>query len=200
MLLLLTGQRKYCVLSMEWREIDHERGIWLIPTTKMKAKKAHAVPLTVEAMEILKRRSTEASAGQKFVFPSQGSKTGHVTEKSAKGSFWYRITERAGLRGEGKGESVTIHDLRRTIASWSVMRGGNIQTTSKLLGHSDISITASTYAHLDIEQVRAELGITTAALLGRSSNASESRVERLVREIEQLSPEERRELMERIKR
>ncbi|WP_227006712.1 hypothetical protein [Shewanella donghaensis] len=32
------------------------------------------------------------------------------------------------------------------------MRGGNIQTTSKLLGHSDISITASTYAHLDIEQ------------------------------------------------
>ncbi|TVK95977.1 hypothetical protein AYJ01_04410 [Shewanella algae] len=86
------------------------------------------------------------------------------------------------------------------------MRGGNIQTTSKLLGHSDISITASTYAHLDIEQVRRELGITTAALLGLGTEvgevvqptAKESRVERLVREIGELSPDERRELMDRI--
>ncbi|BCV44357.1 hypothetical protein TUM17379_13750 [Shewanella algae] len=70
-----------------------------------------------------------------------------------------------------------------------------------MLGHSDISITASTYAHLDIEQVRRELGITTAALLGLRAEVGEemkpreqeSRVERLVREIEQLSPEERRE-------
>ncbi|MCH1924528.1 tyrosine-type recombinase/integrase [Shewanella sp. C32] len=93
-------------------------------------------------------------------------KVGHVTERSGERSSWHRITEKAGLRGEGRGESVTIHDLRRTIASWSVMRGGNIQTTSKLLGHSDISIAASTYAHLDIEQVWHELGITTAQLLG----------------------------------
>ncbi|OXR99724.1 tyrosine-type recombinase/integrase [Shewanella algae] len=206
MMLLLTGQRKSCVLSMEWREIDKDRGIWLIPTSKMKAKKAHAVPLTKEAMEILTRRSTEAVAGQRFEFPSENSLTGHVTEKSSQGSFWHRITDRAGLRGEGKGESVTIHDLRRTIASWSVMRGGNIQTTSKLLGHSDISITASTYAHLDIEQVRRELGITTAALLGLGTEVGqvvqpreqESRVERLIREIGELSPEERRELMGRI--
>lgn len=76
------------------------------------------------------------------------------------------------------------------------MRGGNIQTTSKLLGHSDISITASTYAHLDVENVRAELGITTAQLLG--TYVQESRVDKLVREIEQLSEEERRELFERL--
>jgi len=73
-----------------------------------------------------------------------------------------------------------------------MMRGGNIQTTSKLLGHSDISITASTYAHLDVENVRAELGITTAQLLG--TYVQESRVVRLVREIKQLSSDERREL------
>ena len=76
------------------------------------------------------------------------------------------------------------------------MRGGNIQTTSKLLGHSDISITASTYAHLDIEQVRAELGITTAQLLG--TDMQESKVDKLAKEINQLSEEERRELLGRI--
>lgn len=193
-LLLLTGQRKSCVFTMEWKEIDHERGIWVIPTSKMKVKKPHAVPLTVEVMDILKRRSEEAAKGEQYVFPMSRTATGHITEKSGKGSFWWRITERAGLRGEAKGESVTIHDLRRTIASWSVMRGGNIQTTSKLLGHSDISITASTYAHLDVEQVRAELGITTAQLLG--TYEQESKVDRLVKEIEQLSEDERRELFE----
>ncbi|AZG37012.1 tyrosine-type recombinase/integrase [Shewanella psychromarinicola] len=196
MALLLTGQRKSCVFSMEWKEIDHQRGIWLIPTSKMKIKKPHAVPLTIEMMDILKRRSIEAKQGEKYVFPANRSQSGHITEKSGKGSFWWRITERAGLRSETKGESVTIHDLRRTIASWSVMRGGNIQITSKLLGHSDISITASTYAHLDVEQVRAELGITTAQLLG--TDMQESKVDRLVKEVEQLSEEERRELLTRL--
>lgn len=76
------------------------------------------------------------------------------------------------------------------------MRGGNIQTTSKLLGHSDISITASTYAHLDVENVRAELGITTAQLLG--TYVQEPKVDKLVREIGKLSPEERRELMGKV--
>ncbi|MDD8058644.1 tyrosine-type recombinase/integrase [Shewanella metallivivens] len=193
MMLLLTGQRKSCVFSMEWREIDHQRGIWLIPTSKMKVKKPHAVPLTKEAMDILTRRSQDAVKGERFVFPSERSQSGHIIEKAGKGSFWHRITERAELRGAEKGDNVTIHDLRRTIASWSVMRGGNIQTTSKLLGHSDISITASTYAHLDIEHVRAELGITTAHLLGTFQH--ESNVDRLVREIKLLSNEEQQELL-----
>lgn len=76
-------------------------------------------------MEILKRRSQEAKRGENFVFPASLSSTGHITEKSGKGSFWWRITERAGLRTTQKAESVTIHYLRRTIASWSVMRGGS---------------------------------------------------------------------------
>ncbi len=67
----------------------------------------------------------------------------------------------------------------------------------KLLGHSDISITASTYAHLDVENVRAELGITTAELMG--TNVEEFRVDRLVKEIKQLSDEEKRELIGRVR-
>ena len=50
--------------------VDHERGVWIIPTSKMKAKRPHAVPLTVEVMEILRRRSEQAERGEKFVFPA----------------------------------------------------------------------------------------------------------------------------------
>ncbi|GCF91110.1 hypothetical protein SMBr_33540 [Shewanella sp. M-Br] len=175
--------------------------MWIIPTSKIKSKKPHAVPLTKEVMAILERRSHDAVQGDKYVFPAERSHSGHITENAGKGSFWYRITERAGLRSPEKSatakeDNVTIHDLRRTIASWSVMRGGNIQTTSKLLGHSDISITASTYAHLDIENVRAELGITTAQLLG--TYVQESKVDILVREIKKLTKEELEELKSQI--
>lgn len=192
MLLLLTGQRKSCVFSMEWREIDHQRGVWIIPNSEIKSKKPHAVPFTKEVVQ-----------GDKYVFPAERSHSGHITENAGKGCFWYRITERAGLRSPEKSatakeDNVTIHDLRRTIASWSVMRGGNIQTTSKLLGHSDISITASTYAHLDVENVRAELGITTAHLLG--TYVQESKAEQLIMEIGELTLEARKELIIKINR
>jgi integrase len=196
MALLLTGQRKSCVFSMAWKEIDHKHGIWVIPTSKMKGNKPHAVPLTVEMMEVLKHRSAEANRGEKYVFPSSRSISGHITEKSGKGSFWWRIRERAGLYSVNKDENVTIHDLRRTTASWNVMRGGNLQTTSKLLGHSNINITDSTYAHLDVEQVRAELGITTAQLLGTA--VQEPKMDELAKAIKQLSEKERRELFDRL--
>ncbi|MBY6224687.1 hypothetical protein [Ferrimonas balearica] len=63
-------------------------------------------------------------------------------------------------------ENVTIHNLRRTIASWNVMRDEILQAASKLLGHSDISITASAYAHLQPDQVRQELDAVAASIVG----------------------------------
>ncbi|QIZ77268.1 tyrosine-type recombinase/integrase [Ferrimonas lipolytica] len=171
MMLLLTGQRKSCVFSMEWQEVDHANAVWLIPTTKMKAKRPHAVPLVDKAMEILKRRSEQAEAGQTFVFPSQQTQSGHVVDKSGASGFWNRISNRAGLYSSDRSKNVTIHDLRRTIASWNVMRGGSLQAASKLLGHSDISITASTYAHLQLEQVRAELDSVTGAIVDGQKQA-----------------------------
>ena len=82
---------------MEWREIDHQLGIWLIPTSKMKVKKPHAVPITKEVMDILTRRSQETVKGERFVFPSERSQSGHIIEKAGKGRFWHRITERVEL-------------------------------------------------------------------------------------------------------
>jgi len=46
-----------------------------------------------------------------------------------------------------------------------VIRGGSIHGTSNLLGQSDISITASNYAHLDLYSVRGELDITKQEML-----------------------------------
>lgn len=39
-ILMFTGQRKGNVYSMEWEEVDFERGVWTIPYTKTKTKKS----------------------------------------------------------------------------------------------------------------------------------------------------------------
>ncbi|CAM2808162.1 tyrosine-type recombinase/integrase [Vibrio mytili] len=164
LLLLLTAQRKASVLSMEWNEINAEQKAWVIPISKIKSKKPHVVPLSDKSMEILTRRFSERSPGERFVFPSPTSKTGHISEKSGAQSFWRRVTKRAGLYSKDRKQSVRIHDLRRTMATMQVSRGGSLQATSKLLGHSSIGITNDVYAHLELEAVRQELQQTTEVL------------------------------------
>ncbi|TKB58359.1 tyrosine-type recombinase/integrase [Ferrimonas aestuarii] len=154
MLFLLTGQRKSNVLSMRWHDVHLDDRLWVIPARQAKGKKTIGVPLVEEAVTILKRRSIENTANNEFVFPSSHSKSGHLSEKGGKGSYWYRVKQNAGLNYADKNLRVRVHDLRRTLASHSVIAGSGIQAVSKVLGHSDIQMTARTYAHLQLEQVR----------------------------------------------
>ncbi len=53
----------------EWAEIDYERGQWKIPAEKMKLRSPHVVPLSRQAVAIL--REIEPISGHcKYVFPS----------------------------------------------------------------------------------------------------------------------------------
>ncbi|MEB0011283.1 integrase arm-type DNA-binding domain-containing protein [Glaciimonas sp. Gout2] len=55
--------------SAEWIEIDLDAAEWRIPASKMKMKVDHLVPLSVQAVEIL-RGVHLMTGGSKFVFPS----------------------------------------------------------------------------------------------------------------------------------
>lgn len=194
LLLLLTGQRKATVLAMEWREINRENKTWSIPTSKIKNKKPHVVPLSSEAMAILERRSLSAPQGEEFVFPSSRSESGHITDKSGKGGFWRRITERAGLYSSDPEKNLQVHDLRRTLATYQVSSGGSLQATSKLLGHSNVSITSDVYAHLSVDNVRQALEQTTDFML-QKSKPSVSALEQAKNQISLLSIRDKQELL-----
>jgi integrase len=53
----------------EWSEIDFEKAEWNIPAAKMKLKEPHLVPLSRQAIEILKELS-KLTGTSKYVFPS----------------------------------------------------------------------------------------------------------------------------------
>lgn len=51
--ILLTGVRKSEFIDATWSEIDFDKGLWTIPASRMKAGKAHVVPLCEQALDIL---------------------------------------------------------------------------------------------------------------------------------------------------
>ena len=50
---LLTGVCKSEFIDATWHEIDFDKGLWTIPAARMKAGKAHVVPLCEQALDIL---------------------------------------------------------------------------------------------------------------------------------------------------
>jgi integrase len=55
--------------SAEWSEFDLENATWIIPGSKMKMGKDHLVPLSTQALEIL-RSLHKLTGTRKYVFPS----------------------------------------------------------------------------------------------------------------------------------
>jgi integrase len=94
--------------TAEWAEIDLEAAEWRIPGSKMKMKVDHLVPLSTQAVEIL--RSIQPITGHgKYVFPSLRTGERPMSEN----------TINAALRGMGYAEEVhSAHGFRamaRTI-------------------------------------------------------------------------------------
>lgn len=52
-LLLATAQRRGELANMRWSELDLDNRIWTIPSERSKNGKAHAVPLSAYALELI---------------------------------------------------------------------------------------------------------------------------------------------------
>ena len=94
--------------TAEWAEIDLDAAEWRIPADKMKMKVDHLVPLSIQAVEILRALQPITGHG-KYVFPSLRSGERPMSEN----------TVNAALRGMGYSKEVhTAHGFRamaRTI-------------------------------------------------------------------------------------
>ncbi|MFP3803430.1 tyrosine-type recombinase/integrase, partial [Paraburkholderia sp. SIMBA_027] len=53
-LLLLTSVRTVALRGATWRELNLESAIWAIPGERMKMGHPHIVPLSAQAIEVLK--------------------------------------------------------------------------------------------------------------------------------------------------
>jgi len=68
-LIMLTFVRTSELINARWEEIDLEKRVWVIPAERMKMNREHIVPLSRQAIEILKMQC-ELSGHRDLVFPS----------------------------------------------------------------------------------------------------------------------------------
>jgi integrase len=91
----------------EWAEIDLDKAVWVIPPEKMKMKKEHRVPLSRQAIAILKEARTLPGKGR-LVFPSPSAGDRPLSEN----------TLNAALRALGYGkDDMSAHGFRSTASS-----------------------------------------------------------------------------------
>jgi integrase len=124
-LLLLTGQRLSEVADAQWSEIDLEAKTWKIPKERTKNDRAHEVPLSDAAVEIIRGLPRiEGKAG--YVFTATGAQP--VSNLS-------RL--RGALRRAASERDVapTLHDLRRTVATSLQKLGVRLEVTEAVLNH-----------------------------------------------------------------
>jgi integrase len=137
---LFTGQRKGNILAMRWDQIDLDARVWRIPMTKN--GRPQLVPLEDAEVKILESRKDN---GSEWVFPGRSDgAAGHMIYPT---HGWRRILDRAGIKG------LTLHDLRRTLASYMVDTGASLAVIGKTLGHQHQSST-QIYARLSLDPVR----------------------------------------------
>lgn len=106
--LILTAARTGEVIGARWDEIDLPGKTWIIPASRMKAKKEHRVPLSDRAVAVLKALPREAD----FVFP--GGRKGTAISNMAMATLLIRM-ERL---------DITVHGFRSTFRDWAAERTG----------------------------------------------------------------------------
>jgi integrase len=135
---MITGQRREEVASLSWEELDREAATWTLPASRSKNRKAHIVPLSPLAIEVLDDLARAPWPSKGFVFTTTGRTpiSGYSRAKRRLDLAIARV--RAAECGEADVASLAvwrIHDLRRTLATGLQKLGVRFEVTEAVLNH-----------------------------------------------------------------
>jgi integrase len=148
--LVYTGMRRSEALrSLTWEAVDFDRGVITLTGTKGRRdhrRKFRLIPITPRVRAILEARRRDPwpfmhrdrhpwkrKAARVRIDP------GHITH------LFPRLARSAGV------PNVSLHDLRRTAATWIASHGLPSPLLIGLLGHSDPGVTQRHYIGADLE-------------------------------------------------
>lgn len=121
---------------MRWADMDLEAGTWLLSSEDTKSARAHLVPLSPQAIDILKATPQFGP----YVWSSDG-------ETHIKGYSKAKLKLDTLLTASGTElKPWRLHDLRRTAATHMVRLGVNELIVGRVLNHAPQGVTARIYA------------------------------------------------------
>ncbi|MGE3975106.1 MAG: tyrosine-type recombinase/integrase [Bdellovibrionales bacterium] len=133
---ILTACRTNEVMGAKWSEVNFEESLWVIPASRMKARREHRVPLSKRALEIL--RSIKEYSESEFVFPGR-----HNSQLSSN-AFLALLKKRLEV-------NVTAHGFRSTFRDWASEKTGHTREVIEMaLAHSIKDATEAAYRRGDL--------------------------------------------------
>jgi integrase len=115
-LLILTAQRRDEIGSLRWSEIDFDRAFLVLPPARTKNNRTHELPLSAQALAILKRRAAEAKAVNKANDARVFSGFGLSGRKKKLVQALLELRRETDRKAKPMPEW-RLHDLRRTAAT-----------------------------------------------------------------------------------
>jgi integrase len=135
-LLWLTVVRTGELRRAEWREFDLDAGLWTVPAERMKMRETHLVPLSVQAVELLRALQPLTGRGR-YVFPGRKGREQPLTHETFRDVF-----NRAGYAGK-----FTPHGVRSTFSTYFNETGADHELVELTLAHAERNKVRGAYNH-----------------------------------------------------
>jgi integrase len=148
-LMLLTFVRTVELRAARWSEFDLDGAMWRIPAERMKMREPHQVPLSRQAVELLRELHT-FTGGRTFLFPNHRSPKTCMT-----GTTLNRALERMGLNGKDTIE-FSAHGFRATASTILNETGFRPEVIERQLAHKERNKVRASYNQAEyLEERRA---------------------------------------------
>jgi integrase len=158
--IILTAARAGEAVGATWSEVDFDEGVWTIPSSRMKAGRLHRVPLSREAITILRKLAKLRTGAH--VFPGL---------RASSRALSVRALLRA-LR-EARESKATVHGFRSTFRDWAAERTNVPRDVAEMaLAHAIGNRTEAAYRRGELMTKRAALMDHWARFLLTPPNAN----------------------------
>jgi len=150
--LVLTATRSGEVRKATWDEFDFEKAIWTIPAARMKGGREHRVPLTDQALELVKFQHETAFC--EYVFPSPQ----RSRDPDAIGAPLSDMALTAVMRRMNLEKKAVPHGFRSTFRDWTsetTMHDGTVAEMA--LAHTIRNKVEAAYRRGDLFEKRRQL-------------------------------------------
>jgi integrase len=144
--LLWTGCRLSEALELTWDRVslDEADSHWHLPDPKN--RQPYWVPMSTQALTMMKVRRQEVPQRVQWVFPSYRSKSGHMEDPRE--SLWNPISDITG-------ESITAHDCRRSFSIYGLMDCRIEKFRIDLLTcHKPVGVLSQHYAQIATQRLQ----------------------------------------------
>jgi integrase len=145
-LLILTATRPGETRGARWAEFDLDAALWTIPPERMKMRAEHRVPLSRQALEVLRTIQT-LSGDNSLVFPSPVYRSQSLSEN----------TFNSALARMGYKYTATAHGFRALFSTVANECGWNPDVIERQLAHTEQNAVRAAYHRSTYMQDRERL-------------------------------------------